>query len=272
MSDNAKFTSETITWLHTWTPTLFSFRITRPDGYRFVPGQFARLGVRKADPAARDGSGFRLVWRAYSMVSTPDETELEFFSIVVPGGEFTTELTRLRIGDTIELDKASFGFLTTERFTPARDLWLLATGTGLAPFLSILRDPQVWRDYENLILVYSVRQAAELAYPELIRSLQTMPSASAGRRARLIYIPTVTREHVNAIAGTSAALGTRVTSLLSSGQLEQAAGLQLDPQHSRVMLCGNPAMVKDTRKLLAERGIHASRRGQPGQLAIENYW
>lgn len=127
----------------------FSFKTSRPRGFRFTAGQFARLGVKKANGT--------VAWRAYSMVSGPYDDHLEFYSIVVPGGEFTTELARLRVGDPLFIDKQNHGFLTLSRFSGGTDLWLLSTGTGIAPFLSMLRDPDAWQAYGHIVLVHSVR-------------------------------------------------------------------------------------------------------------------
>lgn len=265
-----KFTTETLTWIKTWVPgKLFSFRITRDRGFRFAPGQFARLGVRRSDPGAADGSGTTIVWRAYSIVSAPYDEHLEFFSIVVPGGEFTSQLDTLDIGDEILVDRTSFGFLTTAAFPTGKDLWMLSSGTGLAPFMSVLFDLQVWEDYERLILVHSVRCAEELAYRDTIEGLRSHEFFGELLQAqpdKLVYLPSITRETV---AGT---LDARITTLIESGRLEQAAGLDLDPERSRVMLCGNPEMVTDLRKLLSARGFATTRRGKPGNLAVENYW
>ncbi|MCY1426561.1 Flavodoxin/ferredoxin--NADP reductase [compost metagenome] len=209
-----------------------------------------------------DGS---TVWRAYSMVSAPHDEHLEFFSIVVPGGEFTSELARLEVGDTLLVDKQAFGFLTLDRFSDGRDLWLLATGTGLAPFLSILQDLEVWQRFERIILVYSVRQAAELAYQPLIEDLKNRDYLE-GVAEKLLYIPVVTREEV------PGALHGRITTLIGNGELERAAGLELTPEHSRVMLCGNPQMIDDTRAVLKKRDMNLSLTRRPGQVAVENYW
>lgn len=253
-----KYTTETITDVRPWTESLFSFRTTRDRGYRFVPGQFARLGV----PGAAEGS---IVWRAYSIASAAHDEHLEFFSVVVPGGQFTSRLSKLKEGDTIHVERKSYGFLTTDRFEAGRDLWMLATGTGLAPFLSILHDFQTWESYENLVLVQSVRTQAELAYEDLIASFEG--SEYYGEFAhKLRYVRIVTREPV---PGT---LRDRVTKLLCNGVLEQNVGLELDHDRSRLMLCGNPEMVEDSRKVLVERGFRVSRRGDPGHLAVENYW
>ncbi|WP_342244901.1 ferredoxin--NADP reductase [Pseudomonas sp. OTU5201] len=252
-----KFTRQTLLDVQTLTPNLFTLRTTRDAGFRFRAGQFARLGVTKADGST--------VWRAYSMVSAPHDEHLEFFSIVVPEGEFTSELSRLKEGDTLMVDKTAFGFLTLDRFVDGRDLWLLATGTGLAPFLSILQDLEVWQRFERIILVYSVRQAAELAYQPLIDDLKTRDYLE-GVADKLLYIPVVTREDV------SGALHGRITTLIENGELERAAGLDLTPEHSRVMLCGNPQMIEDTRAVLKARDMNLSLTRRPGQVAVENYW
>lgn len=254
---SAKWTSETILAVRDWSPTLFSFRTSRYRGFRFTPGQFARLGI-----AREDGS---LVWRAYSVASAAYEEHLEFLSVVVPGGEFTGRLTRFAPGDRILVDKTSYGFLTTDRFPDGSDLWLLSSGTGLAPFLSILRDPAVWERYQRLVLVNSVRHTAELAFREEIVGLERN-ELFAATRARLRYLPAVTRE---ACPG---ALAARITQAIADGSLEAAAGARLDPERSRLMICGNPEMALELRELLGQRGFRVGRRGVPGQMAFENYW
>lgn len=252
-----KFTRQTLLDVQTLTPSLFTLRTTRDAGFRFRAGQFARLGVTKSDGST--------VWRAYSMVSAPYDEHLEFFSIVVPGGEFTSELSRLQEGDTLMVDKQAFGFLTLDRFIDGRDLWLLATGTGLAPFLSILQDMEVWERFERIILVYSARHSAELAYQELIAELKDKEYLE-GVADKLLFIPVVTREEV------PGALHGRITTLIENGELERAAGLALTPEHSRVMLCGNPQMIDDTRAVLKARDMNLSLSRRPGQVAVENYW
>ncbi len=252
-----KFTRESITWIHPWTPHLFSFKTTRPRGFRFTAGQFARLGVEKPD-----GS---VAWRAYSMVSGPYDEGLEFYSIVVPNGEFTTELSRLAVGDSLLIDKQNHGFLTLSRFIGGKDLWLLSTGTGLAPFLSILADPETWEHFEKIILVHSVREQAELAYRDHVQAFHHH-DVFRDVAHKLTYIPVITREDV---PGT---LGMRLTELITNGQLEAAANCALDLDNSRIMLCGNPQMVDDTRAVLKARGFRTSRQSSPGQIAVENYW
>jgi ferredoxin--NADP+ reductase len=251
------FTCQTLLDVKPLTPSLFTLRTTRDAGFRFRAGQFARLGVIKADGST--------VWRAYSMVSSPFDEHLEFFSIVVPGGEFTSELSRLEVGDTLLVDRQAFGYLTLDRFVDGRDLWLLSTGTGVAPFLSILQDFEVWERFARIILVYSVREARELAYQSLIAGLAQRDYLTEHIH-KLQFIPTVTREsHPGALAG-------RITTLIENGELESATGVELSAEHSRVMLCGNPQMIDDTRALLKKRHMSLSLTRRPGQVAVENYW
>lgn len=252
-----KFTRQRITDLHTWTPSLFSFRCTRDAGFRFTAGQFARLGVRKAN-----GS---IVWRGYSMVSSPFDEFLEFFSIVVPGGEFTSQLSQLTVGDEILIEKQAHGFLTLDRFVDGESLWLLSTGTGVAPFLSMLQDFEIWRRFERIVLVYSVRYAAELAYKDLLNEVLTREYV-AEYAHKFTFVPVVTREDV------AGCLGVRITDLLISGGLEKHVGFSMTAQSSRVMLCGNPQMVEDCRVLLQKRDMQLSLTRKPGAVAVENYW
>jgi ferredoxin--NADP+ reductase len=263
-STSSKYTAETILWIKSWTDHLFSFRLTRHAGFRFIPGQFARLGVKKKDP--KQPEGFRIVWRAYSIVSASYDEFLEFYSIVVPGGEFTTELYSLKEGDTVFVEKMNYGFLTTDRFENGQDLWLLSTGTGLAPFLSILMEPSTWETYKNIILVHSVREKKELAYQDWVKELSHHEFFGEFAKKQLKYIRVVTRETIDDC------LTHRITQSLDDGSLETAAGVRLDLEKSRIMICGNPDMVDETRKKLASKGFTVSRRGQPGNMAVENYW
>lgn len=274
-----RYTTETITWIRAWTPHLFSFRTTRPPGFRFVAGQFARLGLYRDDapPWAGDDperQGPRYVWRAYSMVSASHDDFLEFYSIVVPDGDFTTRLAELTVGDTLLVEKASNGFLTLDRFEQGRDLWMLASGTGIAPFLSILHELDAWTRYERFVLVHSVRTADELAYRDTIEGLAHHPVFGEFLRAdpsRLAYVPIVTREAAQHADG-RAMIGERITTALADGSIEAEAGIQLDPDRSRIMLCGNPQMVEDLRAQLVAAGYAMSRRARPAHIAVENYW
>lgn len=248
-----KGTCETITQLHRWTDKLITFRTTRPVNYEFTPGQYARLGL--------PDDGGDMIWRAYSITSTPGEDTLEFYGIVVEGGQFTSRLDRLRVGDAIWVDRQVFGFMTESRFIDGEDLWMLATGTGVGPFVSILRDQALWQRWRHLVLVHCVRHPDELAYRD---ELAAMAKAADPGKLRLLQL--VTRD----AAGDH--LHGRITTLLQNGALEQAAGLPLNAEQSRVMLCGNPAMIEETRKLLHERGMKPVRRVNPGQFVTENYW
>lgn len=258
VENNDKMTQETVTSIHRWTSTLYSFRITRPAGYTFVAGQFSRLGLL---------INGEMVTRAYSVTSAEEDDTLEYYVIDVPGGLFTTQLRSLVPGDTIWLEKTTYGFMTPDRFTPASDLWMLATGTGLGPFISILYRRDIWQNYRRLVLVHGVRQADELAYHDTLRALQEQ-AAALSLPATLTTIFSVTRESTlpdNAFAG-------RITTLLQDGTLELAAGVTLHPDTSRIMLCGNPEMITQTRELLRDKGFTPVRRDGSGQFISENYW
>jgi ferredoxin/flavodoxin---NADP+ reductase len=252
-----RYTSETVVAIRHWTQSLLSFRTSRPAGFGFTPGHYARLGL-----SAAHGN---VVWRPFSLASAARDEHLEFFAVLVPGGEFSDLLARIGEGDTILVENFSYGFLTIAHFAPGKDLWLVASGTGLGPYVSILRDPATWQAYDNFIVVHSVRYSSELAYREEIAGLvhEQRLAASPGR---LRYVPVVTRQSF------PGALGVRIPRLIEDGRLEQAAGVALDPEHSRIMVCGNPEMARELRRQFTERGFRINRRATPGQLAFENYW
>lgn len=262
-----RYTRQVVTHKTAWVnEKLFSLTITRPPGFKFVPGQFARLGLA-LDPTAPETPN---EWRAYSMVSAPDQNELEFYSVVVPDGKFSPPLAQLRAGDALWVTNTVFGFLTLDAFADGQDLWLLATGTGLSAYLSMLRDPATFTRFKRIVLVHGVRHVFELAYrEELVALMRQHPG-------QLTYLPITTQEplsqHLSPSLSPTALAPARLTTLLRAGQLEQRAGGLLDPSQARVMLCGNPAMVTEMRGLLSERGFAAGRRGVPGNLAVENYW
>ena len=275
MSDNI----QTVTVLSktTWTPNLFSFTVSRPDSFKFTAGQFVRLGVNpsqlkyyqqtNASDETADAALNEDVFRAYSIVSSPFDEVIEFFSIVIPDGAFTSQLQHLQVGDELLLNTMPFGFLTLARYQKPlpKDLWLLATGTGLAPFLSMLQDLKTWEDYEQIVLAYSARSLDELAYVEKIESLQEDFGSLVDNPAKLIFIPIVTREPVEG------ALSERLPKLLLEGTLQARAGIALDIDTTHVMLCGNPDMVEDTKEALKTLGLVMNRRGE-GNIAVENYW
>ena len=280
MSDNIQ--AVTVLSKTTWTPNLFSFTVSRPDSFKFTAGQFVRLGVNPSqlkyykqqraagNAVANEEQNEKLnedIFRAYSIVSSPFDEVLEFFSIVIPDGAFTSQLQHLEVGDELLLNTMPFGFLTLARYQKPlpKDLWLLATGTGLAPFLSMLQDLQTWEDYEHIILAYSARSIEELAYIDKIESLQEDFGSLVENPAKLIFIPIVTREPVEG------ALTERLPKLLLDGTLQERAGIALDVDSTHVMLCGNPDMVEDTKEALKTLGLVMNRRGE-GNIAVENYW
>lgn len=250
-------TAERVLSVRYWTPTMLSFRTTRHRGFRFTPGHYARLGLD-----AGDGT---IVWRPYSVVSAAYDDYLEFLAVLVPDGAFSAPLAGLREGGTIHVEKASYGFLTVDQLAAGRDLWLLASGTGLGPFLSILRDPAVWQKFERLIVVHSVRHAAELAYRGEIAALADDPLFAEGG-AQLHYLPVVTREPG------ATALASRIPQLFANGQLAAAAGRPISVEASRLMVCGNPEMARELRQMLGALGFATNRRGVAGQMAFEKYW
>ena len=283
MSDNIQ--KVTVLSKTTWTPNLFSFTVSRPDSFKFTAGQFVRLGVNPSQlnyykqlSVVADTDDEELdetvdeapnedIFRAYSIVSSPFDEILEFFSIVIPDGAFTSQLQHLEVGDELLLNTMPFGFLTLARYQKPlpKDLWLLATGTGLAPFLSMLQDLKTWEDYEHIVLAYSARSTEELAYIEKIESLQEDFGTLVDNPANLIFIPIVTREPVEG------ALTERLPKLLLDGTLQARAGIDLDIDSTHVMLCGNPEMVEDTKETLKSLGLVMNRRGE-GNIAVENYW
>ncbi len=252
-----RWTPERVLSVHRWTGNLLSFCISRPPGFRFTPGHYARVGLGE-DPEGTE-------WRPLSIVSGATEELLEFFAVLVPAGAFSSRLERAQAGDPVRIEKVSYGFLTVKQMAPGRDLWLLASGTGLGPFVAILRDTAVWQDFDRIILVHSVRYPAELAYRQEIER-RAGGAATAATRASLRYVPVVTREQH------PRTLSARIPQLIEDGQLERAAGVELNKEHSRVMVCGNPEMVKTLRAFLAAREFQVSRRGALGQMAFEKYW
>lgn len=263
-----------------WAPTLLSFKVTRPDGFKFTAGQFVRLGIHGKDlqyfaqnhetkliTSETQGQLVDLdgyVFRAYSVASSPYDEFIEFFSVVIPEGEFTSKVNHIQVGDSLLLNTTPFGYLTLARYQLPlpNDLWLLATGTGLAPFLSILKTIDVWQQYQRIILVYSARTSQELAYQAEIGSIKSIYGDNG---AAFVFLPIVTREAD--YAGEKA----RIPNLIVSGKLTELVGQKLDKERSHVMLCGNPQMVEDTKEALKSIGLTMNRRGE-GNIAVENYW
>lgn len=256
-NDSGKWTVETVSALHHWSSTMLSFRSSRSAAFRFKPGHYARLGLP-------DMQG-QLVWRPYSLVSASHDDYLEFLAIRIPGGAFSNALAHLLPGSPLWVEKNAFGFLTLEQLAAGKELWLLASGTGLGPMLSILKEPAVWRDFERIFVVHSVRHSVELAYRAEIMALPACKILAEGG-ASLCYMPIVTRE--SAYAG----LQQRIPVLLANGLLEEEAQCKMDVATSRVLVCGNPDMTAELRSMLVARGFVTTRRGVHGQMAFEQYW
>lgn len=260
-----KHTRQTVLSVKHWVADkLISLTTTRDSAFQFTPGQFARLGLQQS-PASPEPD----IWRPYSMVNGPSSETLEFYSIVVPEGEFSPRLAQLRPGDYLYVDKTVFGFLTLDRFESGGDLWLVATGTGLSAYMSMLYDERIWQSFERIILVHGVRNTNELAYrDQLVQWSQADGATQAGKspRARFSYHPIPTQENL------PGAPRARLTTLLADGGLEQHVQRDLNSATSKIMLCGNPEMLTEARKLLSERNFAVGRRGNLGNLALENYW
>ena len=241
--------------VHHWNDSLFSFTTTRPDSLRFESGQFVMIGLEV------DG---RPLLRAYSIASAHYEEHLEFFSIKVPNGPLTSRLQHLKVGDDLLVGRKPTGSLLLSDLKPAKNLYYLSTGTGLAPFLSLIRDPEAYEQYENIVLFHGVRTVSEVAYMNFITN-ELPKNEFFGEEVskKLIYYPTVTREPFRNQG--------RLTDLVESGKLFDDIGLPpFNPETDRAMLCGSPEMLRDTCALLDARGFQISPKiGVPGDYVIE---
>ena len=240
--------------VHHWTDRLFTFTTTRDSSLRFSNGHFTMIGLRVND---------KPLLRAYSIVSANYEDHLEFLSIKVPDGPLTSKLQHIKPGDTIVVGRKPTGTLVTDYLLPGKRLYLLSTGTGLAPFMSIVRDPDVYDKFEQIILVHGVRQVDELAYHDLL--VEHLPNHEVLGElvsSKLRYYPTVTRESYRNQG--------RVTELIESGKLFTDLQVPpLDAEHDRVMICGSPAMLRDLKHMLEKRGFKEGNTSTPGDFVIE---
>ena len=250
----SNFNQETVLHVHHWTDTLFSFRTTRDPSFRFRNGEFTMIGLKV---------GEKPLLRAYSVASANYEEELEFFSIKVQNGPLTSRLQHLQVGDPIIVSRKATGTLVIDNLVSGRNLYLLGSGTGLAPFLSVIKDPETYERFEKVVLVHGVRQVAELAYGDMItEGLPQDELIGELIRDQLIFYPTVTREPFRNTG--------RITDLITSGKIFADLGLaDLEAAHDRVMICGSPAMLADTRTLLLARDFTEGNHGEPGQFVIE---
>lgn len=254
MTIEQKFTEESILWVKQHSPKLITFAISRPAGYRFAAGQFARLGFR-------EGAGY--IWRAYSITSAEYADTLEFFAVLVEGGAMSHYLAQMQAGDPILLDKTAQGFFLPQRFPDGRDLIMLSTGSGIAPFLSMLQQPEIWQRFETLALVHCVSHQNDLIFNHMIAELANHPLVGEFH-SRLKFVPITTRE------SDAATLHFRLPESLKNGSLANALGMNFTTEHSRFMICGNPNMVQDTFKTLLEQGFTMHRNKLAGQIILEN--
>ncbi|THF66284.1 ferredoxin--NADP reductase [Pseudothauera nasutitermitis] len=252
----SKLGTERVISVHHWNDTLFSFRTTRDPGLRFNNGQFVMIGLETEG---------RPLTRAYSIASPNYEEHLEFFSIKVQNGPLTSRLQHLQPGDPIVVSRKPTGTLVLDDVRPGRNLYLLSTGTGLAPFMSVIQDPETYERFDKVILTHGVRYVSELAYADFITNeLPKNEFFGEAVAEKLLYYPSVTREPFRNQG--------RLTALLDSGKLTADLGLDpLDPEHDRAMICGSAAMLKDFRTLLDSRGFKVSKHiGDQGDYVIEH--
>ena len=246
----SKWVEGTVVGQKHWAGLLYSLQVEAKLA-PFKAGQFTKLAL------AVDGE---MVGRPYSFVNAPAARPHEFYYVVLPEHPLTPRLCKLEAGDAVYLAPQPAGFLTLDEVPPGEHLWLLATGTALGPFLSILGSEAPWRRFRRVVLVHAVRRAEELSYQDRIQSLL------ACHPGQFAFVPVVSREH------SDFALGGRIPQAIEDGRLEAMTGIRLEAQSSRVMVCGNPAMVADTVHALERRGLKKHRRRDPGQISVENYW
>ncbi|MEP9377414.1 ferredoxin--NADP reductase [Aquabacter sp. CN5-332] len=245
---------ETVLEVRHWTDRLFSFTATRDTAFRFKSGQFTMIGLEVAG---------KPLLRAYSLASATHEEQLEFFSIKVPDGPLTSRLQELKAGDPILVGRRPTGTLLLDNLKPGKRLYLLSTGTGLAPFVSIVKDPETYERFESVILVHGCREVAELAYGEaIVDDVRGHEFLGDYARTQLLHYPTVTREPFRNRG--------RITDLMESGQLFADLGLpDMDAEHDRVMLCGSPQMIEDTRAFLEARAFEEGAGHRPNHFVVE---
>jgi len=248
------FHHERVLRVHHWTDRLFSFRTTRTPSFRFRSGQFVMMGL--------EGDG-KLLLRAYSLASAHYDDELEFFSIKVPDGPLTSRLQHLKEGDEILIGRKPTGTLVVDNLRPGKTLFLLGTGTGLAPFLSIVRDPEAYDKFDRIVVAHGVRWVKDLAYSDyLANDLPNDELIGELVREKLLYYPTVTREPFRHQG--------RLSLALTTNRMTDALGLPpIDAERDRFMLCGSPAMLADLRAILDAKGFEEGNHGEPGDYVIE---
>jgi ferredoxin/flavodoxin---NADP+ reductase len=257
MSTTHKWLEAKVVNVRRWTPTLFSLQFDAPDFAPFAAGQFARVGLQIAD---------EIVGRPYSLVNPPHASPHEIYCIEVEGGPLSPKLNALERGDTFYVMPRANGFFSLSEVPAAQTLWCVATGTGIGPFLSMLRTPSAWTQFQNVVLLHGVRTGAELTYRDEICAIRdAQPYAFQ-------MLSFVSREPLLAHPGhADAHVSGRISSALASGELERVADITLDAD-SHIMLCGNPQMVADMISLMEARGLRKHRKREPGHYTTEAYW
>lgn len=246
-----------VLWVRHWTDQLFSFALERPETFRFRSGEFVMIGLPGED-------GTKPTLRAYSIASPAWADELEFFSIKVEGGPLTSRLQHIQPGDTVLLGKKPTGTLVLDALRPGRHLFLIGTGTGLAPWLSVARDPEAHDRFETIVVAHSARRVADLAYRDLFeRGIFDDPLIGEAAVGRVIYYPTVTRE--------AFVRQGRITERIESGDFFRDLGLPsaFDPEQDRLMLCGSMAMIRDVAAILERHGLSEGSNATPGDFVLE---
>jgi len=246
--------AEKVVSVEHFTHDLFRFRITRPQAFRFRSGEFVMIGLPNAE---------KPVFRAYSIASPSWDEELEFYSIKVPDGPLTQHLQKIKPGDTVLLRQKSTGTLVVDALTPAKRVYMIATGTGLAPFASLIRDPETYEKFEEIVLTNTCRDAGDLAYGNrLVEEIANDPLIGELTEGRLRYYATTTRQE-------SPRMG-RITTLIENGKLFADLGVApLDPATDRVMICGSMAMLKDVKELAEKAGLTEGSVSNPGEFVVE---
>ena len=250
----ANLSTQSVTDVHHWNDSLFSFKTTRDRSLKFENGHFLMLGIEVEG---------KPLMRAYSIASPNYDEELEFLSIKVADGALTSRLQNIQVGDEVFVSRKPTGTLVVDHLLEGRNLYLISTGTGLAPFISIIQDPETYEKFDNVIVTHGVRYASELAYQQFIQhDLPNNEFFGEEVREKLIYYPSVTREDY--------ATQGRLTDAMSTGKLFTDIGLpQADPEHDRFMICGSPSMLKDSCQILNDRGFEESRQGIKAHYVIE---
>ncbi len=251
----ANLTSETVTSVTHWDDYLFSFRLTRPPSFRFNAGEFVMLGLM---------SGEKPLLRAYSMASPTWDEEIEFLSIKVADGPLTSRLQKIVPGDQVLLGKKPTGTLVADALIPGKRLFMLATGTGLAPFMSVAREPDIYERFDQLVVVHSVRQVVDLAYRDMLEArLADDPLVGEMAVTRLHYVPTVTRDEFHTRG--------RIGDVMASGKLFEGLDgpAKFDPETDRIMMCGSMAMIRDFAARFAAMGFSEGAHSHPGHYVIE---